>query len=80
MRALIGPATPPNAMVLDPFAGSCSTLIAAKALGLRAIGIELDEPYCEKAALRLSQGELAEFAPVPEVVRLPEPDLFGGAA
>lgn len=60
---LVGLLAEPGHIVLDPFAGTGSTLVAAKASGNRCVGVELNEAYCEIAAKRLAQ-EVLDFGGV----------------
>jgi DNA modification methylase len=56
MRYLIRLVNPPGGIVLDPFAGSGTTLLAARLEGAQSIGVELDEEHCETIARRLDKG------------------------
>jgi site-specific DNA-methyltransferase (adenine-specific) len=55
---LIRYACPPGGLVVDPFAGSGSSLVATRLSGRRALGVEANEEYAERAARRLAQATL----------------------
>jgi len=58
IRQVIQDHVPKGSVIIDPFAGSCSTLRAAKDLGYQAIGIEIDDRWLPAAIDRLGQGNL----------------------
>jgi len=55
LTSLITSVTKPGDLILDPFAGSGSTLVAAKKTGRRFIGVELNDEYFEKAQRRIEE-------------------------
>jgi site-specific DNA-methyltransferase (adenine-specific) len=67
LKPLIEAFTQPEEIVLDPFAGSGSTLVAAKEAGRRFIGIELDQDHQHTAALRLQSRFLGQVPSAPTV-------------
>ena len=57
-------------ITIDPFMGSGTTLVAAKRLGRKAIGVEIEEKYCAIAVERIERARLTLFEPEPEQLEL----------
>jgi site-specific DNA-methyltransferase (adenine-specific) len=64
-RCLLLAGVPPSGLVLDPYMGTGTTLLAAQQLGLNAIGIDIDPTYCEAARRRLGQPEQGDTSERP---------------
>ena len=58
IQHIIASIVPPDAVAIDPFMGSGTTLVAARQIGRKAIGVEIEEKYCEMAVQRLKQKEM----------------------
>lgn len=71
MRYLVRLVTPPGGVVLDPFAGSGTTILAAVLEGFSAVGIEREAEYCEIIRHRMEAGVEAEVEDKIEQVALP---------
>ena len=61
MESLVSVVAAPGSTILDPFAGSGATLVAAQRLGVKAVGIEMEERFCEVIARRLAEQPLDIF-------------------
>ena len=58
VQTLIRYAVPSGGSIIVPFAGSGTDLVVAKSLGIKAVGVELQEMYCEKIVERLAEKTL----------------------